>query len=356
MVDRTQLLAFVAVLGTCIAGGSLECGRRVQTPAQARGAELYGRMCAVCHGASGEGYKADQAPTLRHPEFLATVTDEFLRAAITRGRGGTTMSAWGTERGGPLGRADVDAVIAFLRTWQTRPRLQLDERTTTGDAQRGETTFTRECAKCHGAHGIGGPQLGIGNPELLSLAPNGFLRQAIRYGRAGTPMPAFGASLGDAAVEDEIALLRAWQPGSPPTPPPAPARPPPIPLGPVPLNPKGPEPVGFKTHPTTTPADVIHHELERGAKMAILDARAPSDYLNDHIKGAVSVPFYEPDPYFKDLPKDAWLVCYCACPHAESSSLAAKLVAKGFTKVTVLDEGLGVWRTKKYGTKQGIDP
>ena len=56
------------------------------------------------------------------------------------------------------------------------------------------------------------------------------------------------------------------------------------------------------------------------------------------------------------LPKDAWLVCYCSCPHAESGQLAQKLSAKGFTKVTVLDEGLGVWKAKKYPTKTGLDP
>ena len=56
------------------------------------------------------------------------------------------------------------------------------------------------------------------------------------------------------------------------------------------------------------------------------------------------------------LPRDAWLVCYCACPHAESGNLARKLVEKGFTKVTVLDEGLGVWRNRKYPTSSGIDP
>ena len=90
--------------------------------------------------------------------------------------------------------------------------------------------------------------------------------------------------------------------------------------------------------------------------MAILDARAPSDYLNEHIKGAVSVPFYDPSPYVDQLPRDAWLVCYCACPHAESGQLARKLVDQGFPKVTVLDEGLGVWRNRKYGTSEGADP
>ncbi|MGH7280165.1 MAG: rhodanese-like domain-containing protein, partial [Polyangiaceae bacterium] len=123
---------------------------------------------------------------------------------------------------------------------------------------------------------------------------------------------------------------------------------PPLPLGPVPLNPKGPEPEGFRTAPGTTSADVIKRELDRGAKMAVLDARAPSDFMTEHIRGAVSVPFYDPDPYFSQLPKDAWLVCYCACPHAESGTLAKKLTAAGFTKVTVLDQGLGYWRSHKY--------
>jgi cytochrome c oxidase cbb3-type subunit 3 len=88
--------------------------------------------------------------------------------------------------------------------------------------------------------------------------------------------------------------------------------------------------------------------------MAILDARAPSDYTNEHITGAVSVPFYDVDPYVAGLPKDAWLVCYCACPHAESRGLAQTLMNKGFKKVTVLDEGLGYWKSKKYGTQAGL--
>jgi cytochrome c oxidase cbb3-type subunit 3 len=90
--------------------------------------------------------------------------------------------------------------------------------------------------------------------------------------------------------------------------------------------------------------------------MALLDARPPSDYSNEHIAGAVSVPFYDPDPYFAGLPKDAWLICYCACPAAESGQLAQKLTAHGFPKVTVLAEGLGAWRIRKYGTHTGQDP
>ncbi len=349
-------LGLVAVIATAIAGGDLECSHVQQTAEQQHGGELYERMCSVCHGRAGEGYKADQAPALRNAAFLGTVTDEYLRAAITNGRHGTTMSAWARWHGGPLTQPDIESVVSFIHTWDPSARPALDQAPSRGDALRGATTFASQCAKCHGARGTGGPNVNIGNPQLLSMASNGFLRYAIRYGRQGTAMPAFEPTLGDAKIEDLLAFLRNLQATAAPPPPALPSRPPPIPLGPVPLNPKGPEPVGFHPSPATTPAEVIHAQLERGAKMALLDARAPSDYTVQHIAGAVSVPFYDPGPYLALLPKDAWLVCYCACPHAESGQLAQRLVASGFSKVTVLNEGLGFWRSKGFPTHAGTAP
>jgi cytochrome c oxidase cbb3-type subunit 3/ubiquinol-cytochrome c reductase cytochrome c subunit len=350
------VLLWFGVLGACVASGNLECGGVMPTVQERRGEHVYARMCAVCHGPAGEGYAADQAPQLANQNFLASVSDEFLRAAITGGRTGTTMSAWARGRGGPLTSGDIDGLVAALHEWHERPRAVLDERPPTGDITRGAAAFTTRCVACHGIQGTGGPNLHIGNLDLLSTATNGFLRYAIREGRPGTAMVAYGSTLGDQGVEDVLALLRSWQARSTVVPRAEPARPPPLPLGPVPLNPKGPEPVGFRATPATTPADSIEGQLTHGARMAILDARAPSDYVNEHIAGAVSVPFYDPEPYVAQLPRDAWLVCYCACPHAESGTLAQKLAIKGFTKVTVLDEGLGVWKSRRYPTHTGIDP
>jgi cytochrome c oxidase cbb3-type subunit 3/ubiquinol-cytochrome c reductase cytochrome c subunit len=351
-----RFLECAAVVAACVASGTLECGGAQLTEPERRGAQSYERMCAVCHGADGEGYAADQAPMLANQRFLASATDEFLRNAIEGGRGGTTMSAWGRLRGGPLARGDVTSVVAYLRAWQDGPRADLDERPVTGDPKRGADVFARECAACHGASGTGGPNVGIGGRELLTSASNGFLRYAIRGGRPDTLMPAFEKKLGAAGIEDVIALLRSWQVQAVGKAAPPPPKPPPIPLGPVPLNPLGPEPIGFNAAPGTTKIEVVKGQLDRGARMAILDARASSDYLNEHIAGAVSVPFYDPDPYVAQLPRQSWIVCYCACPHAESGQLAQKLMAKGFTKVTILDEGLGVWKGRKYGTNAGVDP
>jgi cytochrome c oxidase cbb3-type subunit 3/ubiquinol-cytochrome c reductase cytochrome c subunit len=355
-MTRRPLLATLLVLVACIGGGTLQCTWVSQTPVQSQGGALYGRMCSVCHGRAGQGYRADEAPALRHPQFLGSATDDFLRNAIMNGRHGTTMSAWANVRGGPLSRTEVDAVVAFIRTWDQPTHPVLDERPNAGNAANGLAIFEKECIKCHGVNGTAGPNVHIGNPELLSSASNGFLRHAIRMGRRGTTMPGFEAKLGDEGVEDVVALLRKWLADSVPPPPPPPAKPPPIPLGPVPLNPSGPEPIGFKAWPGTTPADVIKAQMDRHVRVVLLDARAPSDYTYEHLAGAVSVPFYDPDPYFAALPKDVWLVAYCACPHAESGQLAQRLTSKGFKKVTVLDEGLGFWKSKGYGTSKGLAP
>jgi mono/diheme cytochrome c family protein/rhodanese-related sulfurtransferase len=347
----------VKVLALLLGIGLFGCNPLKPARAERHGSQIYRSMCAVCHGATGAGYKADQAPALTHADFLASVTDEFLRSAIMNGRTGTTMSAWAFQRGGPLMRNDVESLIKFMRAAERTPKAALDEHPLAGDATRGGEIYERECARCHGDKGVGGPFIHIGNAQLLGSASNGFLRHAIRNGRPGTSMPGFRATLGEAAIDDVVALLRAWQTATPPSkhqPPASPA--PPLALGPVPLNPKGPEPSGFKVYPASTPAETIKAQLDRHAKMALLDARAPSDYTNEHIAGAVSVPFYDPEPYVAALPKDAWLVCYCSCPHAESGQLAQKLVAKGFAKVTVLDEGLGFWKSKKYETHTGADP
>ena len=95
------LLECALVVSACVASGTLECGGVVPTKQVRRGEQLYARMCAVCHGAEGQGYAADQAPALAHPRFIGSVTDGFLTSAIALGRAGTTMSAWSTARGGP---------------------------------------------------------------------------------------------------------------------------------------------------------------------------------------------------------------------------------------------------------------
>ncbi|MBI4347358.1 MAG: c-type cytochrome [Elusimicrobia bacterium] len=324
-------------------------------PPALRGKRLYARMCAVCHGLNAEGYHADNAPAIGAAGYLGSVSDEFLRKVIADGRPETTMSAWSATRGGPLSSADVDDVVAYLRSMDPGEHAPLDERPLSGSAEKGKPLFALHCADCHGQTGMGGNAPAVGNPPFLRDASNGLLRRAIAEGR-GEHMPGFQEKLGDAGIDDIIAWLRVLESSAPVEASPQAAPAPPLPLGQAVIHPKGPEPEGFKAYPAFTPADVVKRQLDRGAKMAFLDARAASDYLTEHIKGAVSVPFYDPAPYLPALPKDTWLICYCACPHSASGHLAGKLLAAGFRKVTVLDEGYLYWKNKKYGVRKGPDP
>jgi len=318
-----------------------------------RGALLYGKMCAVCHGQHGEGYRADNAPTLAHQDFLAAASDDYIGYAIADGRPGTTMSAWSASRGGPLSDDDIRALVTLIRGWRRVPRVTLDERSAEGEVSHGKQLFEQKCVRCHSE---AGPHVRIRSHELLANVTVGFLRHAVRVGRPPSAMPSFQAELGEQGVEDVVTYLRSLPAWATPDPPPLSLRPPPLPLGPVPLNPEGPEPQQFEVYPNMTSVDVVYKQLDFGARMALLDARTPSDYTAGHIAGAVSVPFYEPEPYLKVLPKDAWLVCYCGCPHAESGVLAERLMKAGFRHVTVLNEGLGVWVERQYPVSVGAEP
>jgi cytochrome c oxidase cbb3-type subunit 3/ubiquinol-cytochrome c reductase cytochrome c subunit len=307
-------------------------------------------MCAVCHGANGEGYKADQATALAGADYLAAVNDQQIGVAIALGRKGTTMSAWRKDVGGPLTQGDILALVEHIRSWQHTPAVVLDESPALGDVAKGKAIFERECERCHGPTA---PNVRILAPQFLKHASVGYLRQALHTGRPPTPMPSYTQTLGKQGIEDVVAYLHSL----PTEPQPAVAkREEPKPFKPVPQYPKGSAPQGFKTFPEMTSVDVVSAQLKRKAKMLLLDARVPSDYEMEHIAGAYNVPFYDPTPFLDKLPKDTWLVAYCGCPHAESGNLARELTKAGFTKVTVLDEGLWVWKERGHPMSKGQNP
>jgi mono/diheme cytochrome c family protein len=59
-----------------------------------RGAELYSRACAGCHGANGEG---KVGPALANPGFQKAASAEYVAATVARGRAGTPMPSFGRD-------------------------------------------------------------------------------------------------------------------------------------------------------------------------------------------------------------------------------------------------------------------
>lgn len=318
----------------------------------ARGKDLYGRYCNFCHGDTGRGYAADEAPAIASDDFLTLASDDFLRAAINKGRPGTTMSAWSVARGGPVGDNDATAIISHLRSWQKAPSVTLTPRPA-GNPARGQPLYTKHCQSCHGAGGVNGKYANLSNAELLAVAKDEYLAATISRGRSGTPMPAFGEKLSAAEIDDVVALLRSWQkpPEETPALPPKPGA-----LTDVVLHPKGPAPV-FPPTPDFVPVDVVKEQLlGKKATMILVDARAPGDYARMHIAGAISVPFYDVDKYAPQIPKDRFILTYCACPHAASVKARDAFRRLGYTNVAVLDEGILAWRDRGYPVRGGPKP
>ena len=183
-----------------------------------KGKELYTINCSACHGLEGEG-RIGMGPRLASKSFLEAASDEMLQTTIAKGRGGTTMIAWGSV----LSPTDVASVVAHLRGMVEHTPAKLDESPNQGDAAAGEKVFLSICAACHGRNGAGYSEAssgtGIARKPFLDSVSNGYLRYIIKKGKAQTKMGSFQsdsptavANLSDDEIENVIAYLRgaAW--------------------------------------------------------------------------------------------------------------------------------------------------
>ena len=175
-------------------------------------------ICRPCHGLEGEGL-ISTGPRLNSTTFLAAASDDMLRRTITHGRTGTAMVNWETT----YSPGQIDAVIAFIRSWQDVPPAELNEAPLTGNPATGEELFTPLCGSCHGSRGegfgAGSSGSGIGGTGMLDTVSDGYLRYLVREGKTLTAMRPFRASspaaiadLTDQEIDDIIVHLRvnAW--------------------------------------------------------------------------------------------------------------------------------------------------
>lgn len=319
---------------------------------EAHGAALYAVYCGFCHGARGQGYVSDNANALSNQDFLRIASDEFLASSIRHGRPGTPMSAWGTAQAGPLSEQDIDHLVAFIRSWQTVPDLEVDAIVLDPDASadRGRSYYDAfGCAACHGDEGKGGEYITLENPWFLTEVSDGYLRTSILEGRAGTPMDSYRDKLDDLQADDIVALIRSWE-REPDTDAPGPFEPD---VSEAVLNPGGADPGFVLEQDRFIGVDAVAAALADGATMVLLDARAHGDFIEGHLAGAVSVPFFDLEKVIDDLPKDVWIISYCGCPHAISGQAFDALRAAGFAKTAVLDEGYYVWVERGYPIETG---
>jgi cytochrome c oxidase cbb3-type subunit 3 len=179
------------------------------------GEEQFNENCSVCHQADAIG-EPGVAPSLTNLELLSVSSDKFLMGTIRDGREDTGMPPFAH-----LGRKNVQAIVAYLRSHTTAPNRaeEIDAQPDAhGDPRLGKQWYDYICSTCHGLSGdgyeAGGTGTAIGLPGFLDKVSDGFIRETIKYGRSNTRMLAFQgptglANLSDQEVDDIIVYLRS---------------------------------------------------------------------------------------------------------------------------------------------------
>ncbi len=213
------LIALSLLFSGCNEKKESSTAEKVVKPVQLTGAALAGEkivntQCAACHQKDGVG-KVGFAPGIRNRDFIATATDEFLKATIKLGRPGTSMPARPD-----LSEQQLTEIIAYLRSGEVKTKSPVALNPSfkaSGDAKNGALVFQKNCQYCHGEKGEGyaagssGP--GIGLSGFLSAASDDFIFQTVKHGRMGTSMRGFVgptglANLTEQDVQDVIVFLR----------------------------------------------------------------------------------------------------------------------------------------------------
>jgi cytochrome c oxidase cbb3-type subunit 3/ubiquinol-cytochrome c reductase cytochrome c subunit len=204
-----------------------------------RGAKLFAQNCAVCHGDRAQG----RVGATLAKDFPGIRVDALLRQIISNGVQGSVMPPWAKSNGGPLSDAEIDDLVAFIRSLgnlaptvppgptATQPPLPSPVATfPAGDAGRGAKVFADNCAVCHGPNGEGriGATL---QKDFPGINVESFLDSTIARGVAGSRMPAWAKSSGGPLTDQDIADAAAFvrtlkKPGQP-----APTQAPDLPQG-----------------------------------------------------------------------------------------------------------------------------
>jgi cytochrome c oxidase cbb3-type subunit 3 len=308
----------------------------------------YQKYCALCHGADRQGNVNDHAPSLHSRTLLHTGFPEFILFTIAYGRRGTPMGAYFEEVGGPMNNYELYRLTRWLKEQVGVESIDLPGGRINGDVRRGQEVYSEKCASCHGPEGEGVSAPAIGNPAMLALASDAFLRYTIEHGRDGTEMIAFGDSLTAADLDAVTAFLRSrethWEQTRPVL------RPPPTPDEYV-LNAAARAPEFELKDGLYIMAADLDRALREKRRMVVLDTRVPSMWQVANIEGSVPIPYYHDGiaGLKDDLPTDGtWIVSYCECPRAAAESVTRKLRAAGFQNTAVLYEGIQGWIALGY--------
>lgn len=202
-----QLDALVSYTLSAAKGTSLEIGQ-----------ELFIANCATCHGDFGEGGQNPARPgdiiaPISTAEYLKTRDDATLRNIIAQGQPNFGMSPFGSSFGGPLDDDEIDALVAFIRSWEENPPVELPPEVAIEQITlSGADIFLELCAQCHGPDGEGGIGPSFLTEEFKATYTETLLFETINEGHEATAMIGWGEVLSADQIQQLVEFIRQMEP------------------------------------------------------------------------------------------------------------------------------------------------
>ena len=196
-----------------------------QGSGSAAGAQLYSEYCSACHGQFGEGgpnpaRAGDIIAPISSSEYLKTRDDVTLRNIIAQGQPDFGMSPFGAEFGGPLDDEQVDAIVAFIRSWEASPPVELPpdivsqvtpQPGTPGEPiLSGSQIYASVCSSCHGPSGEGDIGPALNTQVFQDKYDDQTMFDVIDTGHDATSMIAWGEILTSDQISQLVKYIRAF--------------------------------------------------------------------------------------------------------------------------------------------------
>lgn len=211
VLTADQMNALVQYTLTAAKGTPLEVGQK-----------LFAQNCAPCHGEFGEGGPNPARPSntivpISTAEFLKTRDDTTLRAIISQGQPTSGMSPFGAANGGQLSEEELDAVVAYIRSWEAKPLVEPPPEVAAARVSLSSSDiYAQLCQQCHGPKGEGGVGTALSAPAYQSKNTDQAIFDTISRGRPQTAMIAWGAVLTPDQITQLVAYIRQLGQAAPP--------------------------------------------------------------------------------------------------------------------------------------------
>lgn len=178
------------------------------------GQQLFAQNCSGCHGTFGEGGPNPSNPNdliipISTGEYLKTRDDFTLRSIISQGQPNFGMSAFGSANGGPLDDAQIDAIVAYIRSWQEKPPVEQPPEVQAKTVElTGPEIYQKLCAQCHGPNGEGGSGASLQDPGFQDANTDQEIYDAINLGHPSESMIAWGQVLNSEQINQLTKFIR----------------------------------------------------------------------------------------------------------------------------------------------------